>query len=54
MVLGGAALVMRSAGWRGRGLTARLERRGGTPQISPAGEVFPSSPRGRGGNTYSP
>ena len=25
----------------------RLGRRGGTPQLSPAGEVSPSSPRGR-------
>ena len=49
--LGGAALVMRSAGRRVRRLTARLERRGGILQLSPAGEVSYSSPRGRGGYT---
>ena len=32
---------------RGRGQVTRLERRGGTPQLSPAGEVSHSSPRGR-------
>ena len=38
------------AGRRGRGrLATRPERRGGVPLLSPAGEVSPSSPRGRDG-----
>ena len=44
--------AMFSVPWRG--LAASLERRGGIPQISPAGKVSPSSHRGRGGLFMTP
>ena len=46
--VGGHASAIMARGVAGGGLSAaRLERRGGTHQISPAGEVSMSSPRGR-------